>query len=281
MFNTKSYTSIDEFLEDNLSFLEKEEAVNNLIIGIALSFKNKPEEASQLFLASVFKNERPILTCLQTPPRNLLLNADEKLQIEAIDAFIPFLLKSKIQAPGVVAVKSLATAFAEKWCTLNKCDAKITFEQLIYRLDQVEDLEYAAGKLRKATDNDLDVVSNWMFAFAKEALNEEDRLGAEKSAKSKIQEESLYLWENQNQIVSMVAASRPTRRGITINYVYTPPEHRKKGYASACVAELSKLMLKDYQFCSLYTDLSNPTSNKIYAAIGYREIKESRQIEFS
>ncbi|MCY8590548.1 GNAT family N-acetyltransferase [Bacillus haynesii] len=30
-----------------------------------------------------------------------------------------------------------------------------------------------------------------------------------------------------------------------------------------------------YAFCCLYTDLSNPTSNRIYLAIGYRPVADS------
>jgi predicted GNAT family acetyltransferase len=63
--------------------------------------------------------------------------------------------------------------------------------------------------------------------------------------------------------------------------VYTPPEWRGKGYASACVAALSQLCLDSgYQFCMLYTDLANPTSNSIYQKIGYQPIGESREYRF-
>jgi predicted GNAT family acetyltransferase len=79
----------------------------------------------------------------------------------------------------------------------------------------------------------------------------------------------------------MAFRSRPTLTGISIGSVYTPPEWRGKGYASACVAALSQLCLDSgYRFCMLFTDLSNPTSNKIYQQIGYRPIGESREFRF-
>ncbi len=53
--------------------------------------------------------------------------------------------------------------------------------------------------------------------------------------------------------------------------VYTPPEHRRRGYASAGVAAVSRLALDGgADHCMLSTDLANPTSNSIYQALGYR-----------
>ena len=74
----------------------------------------------------------------------------------------------------------------------------------------------------------------------------------------------------------MANATRPTGRNITVNFVYTPIKHRKKGFASDCVAALSQMLLdQGYQTTSLHTDLSNPTSNKIYQEIGYELVADS------
>jgi predicted GNAT family acetyltransferase len=64
--------------------------------------------------------------------------------------------------------------------------------------------------------------------------------------------------------------------------VYTPPEHRRRGYATALVADLSRHALRTgAERCMLFTDLANPTSNRIYARIGYRRCGdwEERAIE--
>lgn len=73
----------------------------------------------------------------------------------------------------------------------------------------------------------------------------------------------------------MAASVRPTRRAIAIGGVYTPPQWRGRGYATSCVAALSELLLgRGFEFCVLYTDLANPTSNGIYARIGYRPVRD-------
>ena len=82
--------------------------------------------------------------------------------------------------------------------------------------------------------------------------------------------------------MGVVLKGRPeTPRGVRVNMVYTPPELRRRGYASACVAALSQRMLDSgKKFCFLYTDLSNPTSNKIYQEIGYRPVFDVDEYKF-
>jgi len=84
----------------------------------------------------------------------------------------------------------------------------------------------------------------------------------------------VYLWCDPDPR-TMAGSARPTQHAIAVNAVYTPPEWRKRGYATACVAELSRLLLaRGYEFCVLYTDLANPTSNAIYSRIGYRPVRD-------
>jgi uncharacterized protein len=72
---------------------------------------------------------------------------------------------------------------------------------------------------------------------------------------------------------SMAAVVRRTPRGSGIAALYTPPEHRGRGYATALVATLSRGdMERGSAFCFLHTDLANPTSNRIYQRIGYRPV---------
>ena len=40
----------------------------------------------------------------------------------------------------------------------------------------------------------------------------------------------------------------------------------------------AQMLARGYQFCMLFTDLANPTSNKIYQEIGYYKIEEFVEI---
>jgi predicted GNAT family acetyltransferase len=68
---------------------------------------------------------------------------------------------------------------------------------------------------------------------------------------------------------------------VRIGPVYTPPEQRRRGYAGACVGALSQLLLAEGRdFCVLYTDTSNPTSNHVYQMLGYQPIMEASVYTF-
>ena len=88
------------------------------------------------------------------------------------------------------------------------------------------------------------------------------------------------LWEDDG-IVSVAGWGAPTPNGVRIGPVYTPPEYRRRGYGSAVTAAVSAHQLAEgRRFCFLYTDLDNPTSNKIYTEIGYEPVCESIDYTF-
>ena len=126
-----------------------------------------------------------------------------------------------------------------------------------------------------------------MRAFSDEALPQRDhdpergerivdlRLGPADDA-------GLLIWELDGVPVSVAGFGSPTSIGIRIGPVYTPPELRRRGFASALTADLSRRMLdRGYRFCFLYTDLSNPFSNKVYLRVGYEFVCESADYSFS
>jgi hypothetical protein len=83
------------------------------------------------------------------------------------------------------------------------------------------------------------------------------------------------LWEDEEP-VSLAGWGGRTPNGIRIGPVYTPPEHRRRGFGSAVTAEVSARQLAaGRRFCFLYTDRANPTSNKIYMDLGYEPVCDS------
>ena len=78
------------------------------------------------------------------------------------------------------------------------------------------------------------------------------------------------VWQD-GQPVSMLAVNREVAGVVRVGAVYTPPPYRRRGYAGSAVAAASRRALAHgANRCMLYTDLDNPTSNKIYAEVGYR-----------
>ena len=114
-----------------------------------------------------------------------------------------------------------------------------------------------------------------MWGFIQDAGVIGTPASARESASARVEDRDLFLWEVAGQPVSMAAKTRRTTHGITVSWVYTPSEHRRRGYASACVAALSEQLLDaGWEFCTLFTDLANPISNSIYQKIGYRPVAD-------
>lgn len=125
----------------------------------------------------------------------------------------------------------------------------------------------------------------WVTAFVSEALREPDPTRVEQlvDAHPWPERRSIFLCEDGQppRPVSMAAFTGPTPNGIRVDAVYTPPEQRRRGYATACVAALSQWLLHSgHRYCFLYTDLSNPTSNHIYQTIGYEPVCDVDEYKF-
>ena len=88
------------------------------------------------------------------------------------------------------------------------------------------------------------------------------------------------LWEDDGP-VSLAGWGGETPNGVRIGPVYTPPGFRRRGYASALTASVSADRLAaGRRFCFLYTDLANPTSNRIYVEIGYERVCDAMEFVF-
>jgi predicted GNAT family acetyltransferase len=137
--------------------------------------------------------------------------------------------------------------------------------------------------MRAYEDGDRELVLAWMDAFVEEALPESSPEDAEGWLERKLASEDggIVLWVDDGEPVSFAGCGGPTPNGIRVGPVYTPPELRRRGYASALTAELTKMLLeRGRKFCFLFTDLANPTSNSIYRRIGYEPVSDADQWVF-
>ena len=128
------------------------------------------------------------------------------------------------------------------------------------------------GKLRFAVPDDVKLVTEWISAFSKSSLPKADQISA-KAAKLQAEElvksGRMAFWTVNGKPVAQASVSG-TDTIARINRVYTPPENRGHGYASAVVAHLTKLQLdQGKKKCSLYADARNTRANSIYRKIGY------------
>ena len=278
LIKLEKYDDLTLFKKDVISFLEQFEAENNLILGVLLSIS---ENESPLLMATVIKDNEIGLVLLQTHPRQIILSKSVTYTSNEINIIGEKLSNTMQEIPGLIGEKKLTTDLAMYISKLKGIEVGFVMDQKIYKLEKVVKKTNTNGILRRVVENDHHIIKEWLYQFCFETNQSMSLEEADKKAKLMINTGNLVAWVVDGRMVSMAYATRPTQNNITISYVYTPIIERKKGYASDCVSAFSQSLLDlGYKTTSLYTDISNPTSNKIYIQIGYEAILDSVVILF-
>jgi uncharacterized protein len=265
-------------------FLMADEARHNLLLGITTTLIERPDVYQEFHLWVVEEQRETVAAAICTPPFNLAVSRSGT--DGAMAALAEGLRHDGVTFPGVSGAVPEVEDFVEAWTALIGAAGSPAMASRIYRLTNVKPVDGVSGHLRDATQEDRDLLIDWIGRFATEALPRNDpmadpnrraravdlRLGATGAG--------LVLWDEGGP-VSFAGYGGRTPNGIRIGPVYTPPDLRRRGYASALVASLSQRLLDEGRtFCFLHTDLSNPTSNRIYIDIGYEPVCDSWNYRF-
>ncbi|MCE5257729.1 MAG: GNAT family N-acetyltransferase [Chloroflexi bacterium] len=262
--------------------LDAREAENTLLLGVAGQLVLQPWRYPLPPVMAACSDEDGLrLAALQTPPMRLLLSTARGAAAPVAEALIAALDAHSISIPGVNGPAESASAAAEAWVRLHSGDAQVRTRLRAYVLTHVVPPRGVPGALRTAQPADIDLAVAWEAAFYQETGSMLRPADARRKVEARIAAGEFYLWDD-GRPVSMAVSTRPLRRGISVGGVYTPPELRRHGYASACVAALSHLLLEQgWQYCALFTDLANPISNHIYQEIGYRPVGDYLEYDFA
>jgi predicted GNAT family acetyltransferase len=274
------------FLAEARGLLLADEARHNLMLGIAGTVRDAPDLYPVRSFWLVRDGGEVVGAALRTAPYNLALARPESN--EALAALAEAVTED---LPGVVGAVPEVDAFAELWAERNGVSARKNMRQGVFSLERVERLPPVPGSARVATIADRELALRWWVAFGEEVLHAggPGRERAEATLDHRLSSPTggVLLWEDNGEPVSLAGWGGPTPNGIRVGPVYTPPELRGRGYATALTADLSQSLLDGSRFdggrrfCFLYTDLANPTSNAIYERIGYRRVAESAEIVFT
>jgi ribosomal protein S18 acetylase RimI-like enzyme len=273
------YTNPSAFYSTTGAFLMEREIENNVSIGLVLNAIRG--DIPTIHMWRVHDGERVLGAAVLTPGRkvNLVTPATE-----IASALAERLYRDGIDAPGIRGEPAACTRFCETWTRLSNQGAKIEMPQLLYQLDRVIPVSGVRGEMRRGTVRERALLIDWMDAFSVETFGPQRAAMSEEYVDRALRAEDgrgIWVWEVDNHPVSTVSVNRLTPHGAVVSGVYTPPEHRRNGYAGALTAEVSAHMLASgRKWCTLYTDRSNPTSNKIYQQIGYYVVAEQEDWGF-
>lgn len=210
---------------------------------------------------------------LRTPPRALLCTAIGRA--DAAELMVAWLGEDP-ELPAVNAATETARALAGSYRAQTGGRTERTMEMALHALapdELVDPPRPAAGELRAPRPEEHALLVDWYLAFVAESHVEEEAAAARRSARLRIERGLTFVWDVDGEPVSLVGRTIPVAGVPRVGPVYTPPEHRNRGYASTAVAALSRRLFADGATAVvLFTDLANPTSNRIYRDVGYRRL---------
>jgi GNAT superfamily N-acetyltransferase len=215
---------------------------------------------------------------LHTPPHPLVLTA--------VPAHVAEDLAVTLAGRPLTAMNGhaeAAAAFAGRWCATTGERAAVFRRLRLYRLDELAWPDPApAGAPRDAVGADVPLLNDWFAAFGREVDEEDDEEELAAAVRDKLSYGGVLVWEAGGAAVSIACVTRQVAGMIRIGPVYTPPECRGHGYASAVTAAVSKRALDaGAEEVLLYTDLANAVSNSVYQRIGYRPVEDRTALVFS
>lgn len=196
----------------------------------------------------------------------------------AVESAVDAIVSDGVVLPGVNGTAATAAQFAGHWTERTRSAAFPSTGSRIYEVDAVVSPQPTGGSLRRVGAGDRDLAIAWFDAFEREAG--EGPGGNDRTVDRRIGAGELWFWEDGG-VCALAGVSTPVAGVARVGPVYTPPERRRRGYASALVATLSAATRRLGHRCILYTDLANPTSNAIYRALGYRAVDEALRYRFA
>ncbi|WP_157987406.1 GNAT family N-acetyltransferase [Jiangella endophytica] len=183
---------------------------------------------------------------------------------------------------GVTGAADQSAAYARAWAGHTGGLVGVAMNQRLFELDTVVPPRPAAGAARLAGPDDRDLLVDWTLAFESESNAAPDAGSvAARVVDLLIAERRAWLWDDDGP-ACFVGVSRTVAGVARVAPVYTPPGRRRRGYASVLVAAVSQAVLDaGARHSALFTDLANPTSNKVYTALGYRPVADVTAYSFT
>jgi GNAT superfamily N-acetyltransferase len=209
---------------------------------------------------------------MQTTPYPLHLST---MPPDATTALAELLAAHGHALRGVNGEATATEAFVVAWSARTGARARLHRRMRLHRLDTLVPPDpLAPGTAVVAGPRHRDLLIAWYGAFGDEIEEPARDLGP--PVDDRLSHGGLALWMVDGEPVSLAGTTRAVAGAARVAPVYTPPEHRGRGYAAAVTAAVTRAALASgVAEVLLYTDLANPTSNRLYARLGYRPVEDS------
>ncbi len=271
-FELGAYDEPGGFLAAAGKFLRTAEAENSMLYLPAERILVAPQDDDAgCYWATVSARGAVVAAAFHSPIGGVLVTAgpDQACAMIAAD------VAERARTPNsVVGPLASCEAFARSWRESTGQAHMLRFHLRHFELTRSPPVFAANGRARLPLDCELETLVDWNVAFVAEVELPETVEQTRRRAHNRIGNGQVRVWDDEGP-VAYAGYGADASDTVRIAPVYTPPEFRGKGYASALVADLSReLFARGKRAIFLTTDVANPTSNSIYQRIGYRAVAD-------
>jgi predicted GNAT family acetyltransferase len=212
---------------------------------------------------------------MRTAPHKLVLSP---MPLDAVEVVAEAVATEDPDIPGLTGSRPLVEAFLAKFVTMSELALRGEIERnlLVYVLGTLRAPIPGSGTWRAATPSDFEFLFSWWKSFADET--DVERHGLEEGLRASLEDKRVYLWIDRGETVCAVGHSTVVdvmnQAVARIGPVYTPPDMRRRGFASLLTATVSELLSRHGTGVMLFTDAANATSNGVYTRLGYEKVDE-------
>lgn len=263
-----AHADADEFLATAYPFLRADPVLNQMPLGFANGARVDPSRYPGIRFHSVVADHG---ACIGATARTEGWNPVLSEMPVHVAAFVG--ARYAEESPGITGVfgpEIVAAAFAgAAFGPMGLTGVAVEHAMAVFELRSLRPVPAAAGARRVATRGDAEVLQRFVEAFHAEATPHDPAVtptAGERYATSG----KAHVWVDDGEIVAFANFSRDVEGFLSVGPVYTPSARRGHGYATSLVSEMGALALAEGRpGCTLFADLTNPTSNAIYMRIGY------------
>ncbi len=254
------------------ALLSGRDSENQLLLGILHASRS----GDGTRLCTLEEGGRALAVAVQVPLRPLVL---ARAAVRPLQELARAWHRQGLPLAVVMGPAEAASTFAAAWPGGGLALAR---SMRGYELTRLSPPRRVAGALRAAVSADVPLLISWATAFVAESGGHPGEPNA--LVPGAVSEQRLFVWQAlaRGPAVSMAAWTGRTPTSARVSLVYTPPELRGRGYATACVAGVSQLLLAEgLDRCFLFTDLANPISNAIYQRLGYTPVADFAEYQIA
>ncbi|MBL7789443.1 MAG: hypothetical protein JNL75_06365 [Chitinophagales bacterium] len=273
----RTYNTVNEYWMDVGHFLLTNPVKYNIVLGQLVSTKDRDKILTNTSLLALFDNDQFIMTAFKNRPNVILYG--ENYTIAHLQNLSEYFKMQQIRLNGCIGDKNLAKQFSKIYNPEFKVDKTL----IGHKLAKLKPIDLSEGCMETCDELDIELATIWLEKFGKECQMPHRPIGEaiKKMAMSLIENGRLFKWVVNNTPVSICTELVSNDYFSKISLVYTPVEQRNRGYALSCVWTLTKMIQdRGQKTICLFTDKSNPTSNKIYKQIGYEPMFEDYEISY-